>query len=81
MRSKIKVEGRWYRPVPWLKEASCDGCVLDIENGNDCINTAAYGQPCNDGEEFTGMVLIHNTKEAYEAYLHKAVLNRMDATE
>lgn len=81
MRSKIKVEGKWYRPVPWLKDASCDGCALDGVDGAGCINTTKYGQPCDDGKEFTGMVLIPNTKEAYESYIHKAVLQRMDNAE
>ena len=75
MRSRIKIEGKWYRPVPWIKAEDCDGCSFDKSG---CINTTEYRNPCDDGNEFTGMVLIPNTKEAYEQYMHEAVLRKFD---
>lgn len=77
MRSRIKVDGAWYRPVPWMTASGCDGCAFD-KNG--CINTTEYGSPCDDGGEFDGMVLIPNNKEAYEQYMHEAVLRKFDAS-
>ena len=75
MRSRIKVNGLWYRPVPWMREDECHGCAFE---GVECINTTEYGSPCDDGQEFAGMVLIPNTKEGYEQYMHEAVLHKFD---
>jgi hypothetical protein len=75
MRTRIKVNGLWYRPVPWTHKDDCRGCALE---GVGCINTTENKSPCDDGNEFTGMVLIRDTKEAYEEYMHKAVLLKFD---
>lgn len=71
MRSKIKVNGDWYKPVPWLVEAECDGCIFDILG---CINAEPNGKfakLCDDGNEFTGMIFIRNTKESLAEYVVK----------
>lgn len=75
MRSKIRVDGLWYRPVPWMKEGECHGCYFDTSN---CQNSTKNKDFCNAGNEFAGMVFIPNTKEAYEKYLHEAVLHKFD---
>lgn len=69
MRSKVKFEGKYYRPVPWHVEGNCDGCALDIE-GRPCeFNDASRGSPCDDGREFAGMIFIRHTKEAMAEYI------------
>jgi hypothetical protein len=68
MRTKIRVDNKWYRPVPWLKDADCDGCALGQEG---CVNTAERDNPCDDGNEFSGMILIPATKEAMAEYVAK----------
>ena len=75
MRSKIRVNGLWYRPVPWPEDGTCQGCAFALES---CINTASRGDPCNNGNEFGGMVLIRHTKEAYEQYCHTMVVRRFN---
>ena len=78
MRSRIKINGLWYRPVPWMREGECDGCAFGNNGEGPCINTTEYKNPCDNGNEFEGMVLIPNTKEAYEKYMHEAVLHKFD---
>ncbi len=70
MRTKIRVDDQWYKPVPWLREAECDGCSFD---GRACINggDGKFASLCDDGMEFSGMIFIPNTKEALAAYVAK----------
>lgn len=70
MRTKIRVDNKWYRPVPWLTDGNCDGCAFDKNNVMLCINNRK-DQPCDDGHEFTGMILIPHTKEAMAEYVAK----------
>lgn len=66
MKSKIKVDGKFYRPVPWVKESNCDGCEFD-KNG--CLNDADHDNFCDDGKDFAGMIFIPHTKEAMAQYV------------
>lgn len=66
MRSKIKFEGKFYRPVPWLVEGDCKGCHF-FDGGKACPNHQA--QVCDDGFEFAGKVLIATNKEALAKYV------------
>ena len=76
MRSRIKVNGQWYRPVPWFGEGKeCTGCAFEQKG---CINPADRGGPCDDGNEFEGHIFIPNTKAAYEEYLTQQVLHKFD---
>lgn len=68
MRTKIRVDNKWYRPVPWFTEGNCEGCVLDLGG---CVNTPERNNPCDNGNEFTGMIFIPNTKEAIAEYVAK----------
>ena len=77
MRSKVKVDGVWYRPAPWLAENECDGCALNT--GSQCMfNTDTNEHPCAAENEFTGQILIRHTKEAYEKYAVAAVKAKFD---
>lgn len=76
MRSKLRVDDLWYRPVPWYREGECDGCYFEKSG---CLNgTKKHSNLCDNGNEFAGMVFIPNTKEAYDEYMHKAVLHKFD---
>ena len=68
MRSKIRVDDQWYKPVPWLREGECDGCSFD---GNNCLNSnvSKFAGLCDDGNEFAWMIFIPNTKEAMAEYV------------
>ena len=70
MRTKIKVNGAWYKPVPWHVDGECTGCVFDGEN---CVNkaTGRFTELCDDGKEFSGMIFIRNTKESLAEYVAK----------
>jgi hypothetical protein len=70
MRTKIRVDNKWYRPVPWHVDGECDGCVFD---GKDCINDSSskFAGLCDDGCEFSGMIFIRNTKEHFAEYVAK----------
>lgn len=68
MRTKVKFNGEWYKPVPWLQATQCEGCALDKEGLCD-FNTSTNGSPCNDGNEFSGMILIPNTEEGLAEYV------------
>lgn len=77
MRSRIRVNDQWYKPVPWLKEGECDGCSFDRR---DCINSGSskFGSLCDDGMEFSGMIFIPNTKEALAEYVVKRLEGNSD---
>lgn len=77
MRSRIRVNDKWYRPVPWLSEAECEGCSFD---GQGCINGNhdKFGSLCDDGMEFSGMIFIPNTKEALAEYVAKRLEGNSD---
>ena len=70
MRTKIRVDDKWYKPVPWHAYAECDGCVFD---GVNCINALSgkFVGLCDDGNEFTGMIFIPHTKEHFAEYVAK----------
>lgn len=70
MRSKIRVNSAWYKPVPWLVEGECHGCVFD---GMDCLNAnvGRFTDLCDDGREFSGRIFIANTKEDFARYIAK----------
>lgn len=66
MRSKIKFEGKFYRPVPWIVEGECKGCRF-VDGATACPNH--YDSVCDDGNEFAGKVLIATNKEALANYV------------
>lgn len=68
MRSKIKVDGKFYKPMPWIEESGCVGCDLD---GNGCINydNSDDENPCDDGSEFAGYIFIGMNKESVARYV------------
>ena len=75
MRTKIRVEGKWYKPVPWLQDlvpgaSECDGCAFG-DSTLPCLNTSERNNPCDDGNEFSGMIFIRATKAAMAAYVAK----------
>ena len=74
MRSKIKVDGKFYKPMPWLEDGGCTGCDLE---GNGCINyDNPYGaNPCDGGEEFEGYIFVRMNPEGAARY----VANRLEA--
>lgn len=70
MRSKIKFEGIWYKPVPWLGEGECDGCAMSSKRPSGlCFNDAGEGEPCLAGHEFEGKIFIRFGKEALAEYI------------
>lgn len=79
MRSKVKFYGKYYRPVPWIRDQGCHGCAFD-DGSMECPNTKEYGKPCDDGHEFTGMILIPHTAEAYAEYIAKRITGDIDDT-
>lgn len=70
-RSRIRYEGVWYKPVPWLRDGECDGCAMNESRHNAaCFNqTAPEGEPCSAGGEFEGMVFIRCGKEGLAEYI------------
>lgn len=69
MRSKIKVDGKFYKPMPWLKNGDCDGCNLGGEYTNCCYNTNENGTPCDEGNEFDGYIFVRMNKESVARYV------------
>lgn len=78
MRTKVKFDGVWLRPVPWLAEGDCDGCYVNSISTNCDFNCAANENPCDDGREFSGMILIRNTKEAMAEYVAKKITGDLE---
>lgn len=69
MRSKIRFEGIWYKPVPWIKEGDCDGCAMQKASyTNPCFNQGD-NEPCSVGGEFEGKIFIRFGKEALAEYI------------
>lgn len=77
MRSKIRVDDKWYKPVPWIKEANCSGCSFDSSN---CLNsiTTKFRSLCDDGQEFAGMIFIPRNKEALAKYIAARLVGDQD---
>lgn len=73
MRSKIKVDGKFYQAVKWLKHDSCNGC--DLEANFKCINTGNDPNLCDFDGEFAGHIFIGMDKESKARY----VLARLEA--
>jgi hypothetical protein len=73
MRSKIKVDGKFYKPVKWLKYDSCNGC--DLEANFKCINNHSDAASCDYDGEFAGHIFIGMDKESKARY----VLARLEA--
>lgn len=77
MRTKIKVDGKFYRPVPWLEESDCVGCAFEKSQGcphndSDC---------CNWDDEFSGQILIPMGKEAMAEYIARRLAPKQDEEE
>ena len=69
MRSRIRHEGVWYKPVPWLVEGECHGCAMNTATyRSTCYNQGAV-ESCSEGNEFEGMVLIRCGKEGLAEYI------------
>jgi len=70
-RSKIRFDGIWYKPVPWLGEGECKGCAMYMnENIGQCFNDIVKNrEPCNGGNEFEGKIFIRFGKEALAEYI------------
>lgn len=74
MRKRIKFEGQWYKPVPWIKPKECDGCALQYDPQQypkQCINDLWDGEPCGIGGEFESKIFIRCGKEALAEYIAK----------
>jgi hypothetical protein len=83
MRTKIRVNDKWYKPVPWHVDGECDGCVFD---GDGCINGSAnvsgkFAGLCDPDCEFGGMIFIHNTKESLAKYVAKRLEGNQEEEE
>lgn len=65
MRSKIKVDGKFYKAVKWLIPHDCTGCALESDG---CLQ--ANGEDvCADNCEFEGHIFIASGKEALAQYV------------
>jgi len=71
MRSRIRYEGVWYKPMPWLKEGECHGCSMNKDSyAGHCYNQSGpKDEPCSEGGEFQGKVLIRCGKEGLAEYI------------
>jgi len=69
MRAKIRIDTKYYKPVPWLVEGDCTGCIFQKEW--QCPNRA--GTPlegaCGEGREFDKHVFIPATKVGLADYI------------
>ena len=66
MRKRITIDGKNYRPVPWLKDMGCDGCAF---NTNGCINGGETDGICGEEGEFFKMILIPATNRGWADYI------------
>lgn len=73
MRTRIKVDGKFYKPVKWIKEDSCHGC--DLDQSFKCINNGE-GNACDYDGEFAGHIFIGMDEESKARY----VLARLEAS-
>lgn len=69
MRTKIKVDKKYYKPVPWFDEGECTGCHFNKTGAMDCPN--GNSDACDSGNEFEGVIFIPHTKEAMAEYIAK----------
>ncbi len=67
MRTKIKIKGKYYRPVPWHVPNECNGCIFQEISGCPHEDTDC----CDLGAEFDRMILIPATKQGMADYIAK----------
>ena len=70
-RSRVKLNGKFYKVVPWLKHEYCDGCYFwdVLGQSHDCPNQQTKDQFCDTGGEFYGKVFIEHGKEGLARYI------------
>jgi hypothetical protein len=70
-RSRVKLNGKFYKVVPWLKHEDCDGCYFwdVLGQSHDCPNQQTKDQFCDTGGEFYGKVFIEHGKEGLARYI------------
>ena len=67
MRSRIKVRGKYFKPMPWLDAGGCKGCELDDAR---CVNVSDDdADSCADGAEFEGHIFISISDESTAKYV------------
>jgi hypothetical protein len=73
MRTKIKVNGVYWKPMPWLEDGDCIGCQLDHTefDKSHCINEEQQGRPCDLGGEFEGYIFVRATQNGIAEYVKK----------
>lgn len=76
-RSRIRYEGVWYKPVPWLTEGECRGCAMEkLPAEKSCYNNASSeNEPCSENGEFNGLVFIRCGKEGLAQYISAKLEN------
>ena len=67
MRSKIKVDGKFYQAVKWIRPESCHGC--DLDTPGKCINNDNDSAACDYDGEFAGHIFIGMDKESKARYV------------
>ena len=69
MRTKIKINTKYYRLVSWLVEGDCTGCVF--RQSYECPHEASspFEGKCGEGQEFDKHVLIPATKVGLANYI------------
>lgn len=67
MRTKIKINGKYYAPMPWHVDSECFGCIFQEISG--CPHEAT--DCCDWGSEFQGKIFIPATKQGMASYIAK----------
>lgn len=70
MDKRVLIDGKFYRPVPWLFNGECDGCAFEPRT-DDCPNHThpKYVDQCGTNGRFHGRVLVRATKEGWAEHL------------
>jgi len=70
-RSRIKIDGKFYKVMPWINHQECDGCHFwqNQQHIPECPNQTRKEEFCDEDGEFYGRVFIELGKEGLAKYI------------
>lgn len=69
MRAKIRIDTKYYRPVPWLVAGDCTGCVFKKDPHCPHKSDGSFRNKCAEDGEFDKHVFIPATKVGLANYI------------
>lgn len=69
MRTKIRIDTKYYKLVPWLVIGECIGCVFKKDPNCPNKSDGSFHNKCSEGSEFDKHIFIPATKVGLADYI------------